>query len=96
MRHAFLVALFLCIAGHAAQAQDKPTPATGGSDPAPEVFVVEDDGKGALLIFIGGDKVARCAAVDQKFDCETISARAEIVPTLKPAPEGAPAGGGAP
>ena len=73
-------------------------PATGGSDPSPEVFVVEDDGKGALLIFLGGLKVVRCAAVNKKFDCETISPRAEIVPALKAelSPERDQAGNGAP
>lgn len=96
MRHGFLVALFLCITGNTAQAQS--ALAASGSQQSPEVFVVEDDGKGALLVFLGGVKVARCATVNQKFDCEAVSLKAEIVPAhkMEPNSESAPALDGAP
>ncbi|WP_409562646.1 hypothetical protein [Hyphomicrobium sp. MC8b] len=58
-----------------------------------EVIIVEDDGKGVLLVFLGGLKVARCGSVEEKFVCEALSSKAEILPAVagQPAPE---SGGG--
>jgi hypothetical protein len=97
MHHVFLVALFLCIAGHGAQAQEKAASATATSQPAAEVLV-EDGGSGALLISLRGLPVARCAIADEKFACEATSPMAAIVPSIKgePAPEGYQTSDGAP
>lgn len=90
MRDVFLVVSFFVLIGaglaHALEAEKRDAVALKN---LAEVIIVEDDGKGVLLVFLGGAKVARCASVDQKFGCEALSSRAEILPAIagQPAPE---------